>query len=177
YNVTLPNSTVNEFRVWAWKSFTVLAVDAPYLEYTKEASTVVWTLKDNYGELINVNVTLFETNGNMNISLASPWRNLTATKSAPAAIFTFNANKKNLYIKMRVTVEPKITPITTDVRYFNAYELMEYYGIDYILLDKRMLKNADRCEGWWGEFDKQRLEPVFRNEKEDKGTLILEVLP
>ena len=177
YNVTLADSTLDKFRVWVWKSFTVLAVDAPYLEYTEEATTVVWTLKDNYGELISVTVTLFETNGNMNISLASPWRNLTATRSAPAAIFTFNASKKNLYIKMRVTVEPKITPITTDVRYFNAYELMEYYGIDYILLDKRMLKNADRCEGWWGEFDKQRLEPVFRNEKEDKGTLILEVLP
>jgi len=177
YNVTFPNSALKEFRVWAWKSFTVFAVDAPYLEYTKEASTVGWTLKDNYGELINVNVTLFETNGDMNISLASPWRNLTATKSAPAAIFTFNASKKNLYIKMRVTVEPKITHITTDVRYFNAYELMEYYAIDYILLDKRMSKNADRCEGWWGEFDKQHLDVVFRNEKEDKGALILQVSP
>ena len=94
YNVTLANSTLNEFRVWAWKSFTVLAVDAPYLEYIKETSTVVWTLKDNYGEVINANVTLFETNGNMNISLASPWSNLDAIKSVPAAIFAFNTPKR-----------------------------------------------------------------------------------
>lgn len=177
YDVALPNSTENEFRVWAWKSFTVLAVDSPYLEYTEETATVVWTLKDNYGEFINVNVTLFETNGSMNISLASPLSNLDAIKSAPAAVFTFNTTDENLYIKMRVAVTPKITPMTTEVRYFNAYELAEFYGIDYILLDRRMLKNATRCEGWWGEFDKQRLEQVFRNEKEDEGTLILEVLP
>lgn len=175
YNVTFPNSTVQEFEVWAWKSFNVLIVDAPYLEYTKEASTITWSLKDNYGEFINVNVTLFETDCDMNISLTSPWVDLYTMKSAPAALFTFNATKENLYIKLRITVEPKITPKTTDVKYFNAYKLMEDYGIDYILLDKRMLRNADRCEGWWGEFDKQRLDIVFRNEKEDQGVLILKV--
>jgi hypothetical protein len=53
---------------------------------------------------------------------------------------------------------------------------MKKYGINYILLDKRMLKSDLRCEGWWGEFDKNRLESVFENERGDNGALILEVM-
>jgi hypothetical protein len=176
YNVTFPNSTVREFEVWAWKSFTVSVIDAPYSEQTKEASTVIWTLKDHYGELFSVNVTLFEANCKMNVSFPSPWWDLYTLKSAPAALFTFNATDENPYIKLRVTVEPKIIPKTTEVEYFNAYDLMKKYGINYILLDKRMLKSDLRCEGWWGEFDKNRLESVFENERGDNGALILEVM-
>jgi hypothetical protein len=113
YNVTFPNSTVREFEVWAWKSFTVSVIDAPYSEQTKEASTVIWTLKDHYGELFSVNVTLFEANCKMNVSFPSPWWDLYTLKSAPAALFTFNATDENPYIKLRVTVEPKIIPKTT----------------------------------------------------------------
>lgn len=136
YNASFVDSLIREVNITIWVSPEMKVSDYVILD-----NTIQVTLVDSHGTPFNARVSIIETNAYLaKKELITQYPNYTGS----ALLFTLIVFEQDLYAEVELYIEPKAYSKTNEIRYFNSYDLIRRNGIDYILINRGRMRDADK---------------------------------
>jgi hypothetical protein len=135
--VNFTMSTTGSF----YKRANISIAISPYVDIIDqniENNVVDLTLENSLGDIFDAQIAVTEPTS-VNINFQEHSHSLT-----PTLLLRTLPTREDLHIQLEVRIEPKIVSTTSEVSYFNAYQLIDSNSVDLLLIKVGTLRDFEK---------------------------------